>query len=395
MNYRLTRRINAIQPSPTLAVTQRAAELKAAGKDVIGLGVGEPDFDTPEFIKAAAIDAIHQGHTKYTAVDGIKPLKQAVIAKLKRDNQLDYQLDEILISAGGKHSIANLLSVWLEAGDEAIIPAPYWVSYPDMVKLVEATPVIVPTTIDQRYKMTPAQLAQAITPKTKLLFINSPSNPSGTAYTAAELRALADVLVQHPQVLIATDDMYEHILWSTEPFANIAMVAPELRDRIVILSGVSKAYAMTGWRIGYAAGPQPLIRAMTKMQSQSTSNPASISQYAALAALNGDQSCIATMVNAFKARHDYLVDALNAIPGIECIAGDGTFYVFARVQGLMRAAGVSNDIELCERLLVDAGVALVPGSAFGAEGYCRLSFATDLETLQAAVARIEAFAESL
>lgn len=394
MNYQLSDRVNAIQPSPTLAVSQKAAELKAAGHDVIGLGVGEPDFDTPAFVKDAAKAAIDAGHTKYTAVDGILDLKKAVIEKLKRDNQLDYQVNQILISAGGKHSIFNLLSAWLNPGDEVLIPAPYWVSYPDMSLLVGAEPKFIQAGIEQRYKINAEQLAAAITPRTRLLFLNSPSNPTGTAYTAAELRALADVLINYPDILIATDDMYEHILWSKEPFANIAMVAPELRDRIVVLSGVSKAYAMTGWRIGYAAGPAPIIAAMKKIQSQSTSNPASISQYAALAALNGDQSCIDDMVTAFKQRHDYLVDALNQIPGVQCIAGDGTFYTFANIDGLMAAKGCSTDVELCEQILSDAKVALVPGSAFGAPGHCRFSFACSMETLQEAVRRIAAFAQT-
>ena len=394
MDYQLSDRVNSIQPSPTLAVTQKANELKQQGHDVIGLGVGEPDFDTPQFIKDAAIKAINEGHTKYTAVDGIAELKQAVIAKFKRDNQLDYQADEIIVSAGGKHSIFNLLSAWLNPGDDVIIPAPYWVSYPDMTKLVGANPIIVSAGIDQRFKITAEQLRKAITPKTRLMFINSPSNPSGTAYTAEELSALAEVLRDYPNVLIATDDMYEHILWPGKAFANLAMVAPDLKDRIVILSGVSKAYAMTGWRIGYAAGPKTIIAAMKKIQSQSTSNPASISQYAAAAALDGDQSCIDTMITEFKKRHDYLVDALNAIDGIECVAGDGTFYAFAHIDGLMQKAGVSTDVELCEKLLTEAKVALVPGSAFGADGYCRLSFATSMDVLQQAIKRISEFAAS-
>jgi len=394
VDYQLSDRVNSIQPSPTLAVTQKANELKQQGHDVIGLGVGEPDFDTPQFIKDAAIKAINEGHTKYTAVDGIAELKQAVIAKFKRDNQLDYQADEIIVSAGGKHSIFNLLSAWLNPGDDVIIPAPYWVSYPDMTKLVGANPIIVSAGIDQRFKITAEQLRKAITPKTRLMFINSPSNPSGTAYTADELSALAEVLRDYPNVLIATDDMYEHILWPGKAFANLAMVAPDLKDRIVILSGVSKAYAMTGWRIGYAAGPKTIIAAMKKIQSQSTSNPASISQYAAAAALDGDQSCIDTMITEFKKRHDYLVDALNAIDGIECVAGDGTFYAFAHIDGLMQKAGVSTDVELCEKLLTEAKVALVPGSAFGADGYCRLSFATSMDVLQQAIKRISEFAAS-
>ena len=356
MDYQLSDRINAIQPSPTLAVTQKANELRQQGKDVIGLGVGEPDFDTPDFIKDAAIQAIHDGKTKYTAVDGIDELKDAVIKKLKRDNSLSYQRSEIIVSAGGKHSIFNLLSAWLNPGDEVVIPAPYWVSYPDMTKLVGATPVIVKAGIDQRFKITPEQLRNALTDKTRLMFINSPSNPAGTAYTANELEALAEVLRDYPNVLIATDDMYEHLVWSDSPFANFPM---------------------------------------KKMQSQSTSNPASISQYAAAAALNGDQSCIKTMVTAFKERHDYLVDALNSIDGIDCVPGDGTFYAFAQVDKLMAKANVSSDVELCEKLLTEANVALVPGSAFGTDGYCRLSFATGMDVLKEAVKRIKSFSESL
>lgn len=394
MKYQLSDRVNAIQPSPTLAVSQKAAELKAAGHDVIGLGVGEPDFDTPEFVKTAAKAAIDAGHTKYTAVDGIPQLKQAVVDKFKRDNGLTYETSEILISAGGKHSIFNLLSAWLNPGDEVLIPAPYWVSYPDMSILVGAVPKFIEAGIEQRYKITAEQLAAAITPKTRLMFLNSPSNPTGTAYTKAELESLADVLRQHPQVLIATDDMYEHILWSDESFHNIAMVAPDMKDRIVILSGVSKAYAMTGWRIGYAAGPKPLIAAMKKIQSQSTSNPASISQWAALAALEGDQSCITDMVKAFKQRHDYLVEALNEVPGMKCIAGDGTFYTFANIDELISKKGASSDVELCEMILNEAKVALVPGTAFGAPGHCRFSFACSLDTLKEAVKRIKAFAEN-
>ncbi|RUO26153.1 aspartate aminotransferase [Aliidiomarina minuta] len=395
MDYKLSRRVNAIKPSPTLAVSQKAAELKAEGKDVIGLGVGEPDFDTPEFIREAGKKAIDDGHTRYTAVDGIAELKQAVCDKFKRDNQLEYDPANILISSGGKHSIFNLLTAWLDEGDEVVIPAPYWVSYPDMTLLVGAKPVVVEATIDQSYKITAEQLRSAITDKTRLMFINSPSNPTGMAYTAEELESLATVLRDYPQILIATDDMYEHILWDKSSFVNLPMVAPDLKDRTVILSGVSKAYAMTGWRIGYAAGPKPIIAAMKKVQSQSTSNPAAVSQHAALAALQGDQSCIDTMIKAFKVRHDYLVAALHAIPGIQCLPGQGTFYTFPNVTGLMRKAGVDSDIKLCERLLEEANVALVPGSAFGAPGHFRLSFATSSDVLEEAVKRIQSFAESL
>lgn len=392
VKYPLSKRVNAIKPSPTLAVSQKAAELKAAGADVIGLGVGEPDFTTPKFICEAAKQAIDAGHTRYTAVDGIPELKKAICAKFSRDNQLSYEPSEILVSAGGKHSIFNLLTAWLDEGDEVIIPAPYWVSYPDMTLLVGATPVVIEAGIDQAYKITAEQLAAAITDKTKLLFLNSPSNPTGMAYTADELRALAEVLRQHPRVLIATDDMYEHILWADEPFANLPMVAPDLKDRTVILSGVSKAYAMTGWRIGYAAGPKPIIAAMKKAQSQSTSNPASISQYAALAALNGDQSFIGEMVSEFRIRHDRLVEGLSKIPGLKVRPGDGTFYTFPNIEGLMQAVGVETDVELCERLLSEANVALVPGSVFGAPGHFRLSFAASRDVLDEAVRRIAEFA---
>ncbi|MFU8784872.1 pyridoxal phosphate-dependent aminotransferase [Aliidiomarina sp.] len=393
MDYKLSERVNAIKPSPTLAVSQKAAELKAAGADVIGLGVGEPDFTTPEFICTAAKAAIDAGHTRYTAVDGIPELKQAVCDKFLRDNQLSYEPNQILVSAGGKHSIFNLLTAWLDAGDEVVIPAPYWVSYPDMTLLVGAKPVVIEAGIEQAYKITAEQLDAAITSKTKLLFLNSPSNPTGMAYTAEELQSLAAVLRKHPQVLIATDDMYEHILWTKEPFVNLPMIAPDLIDRTVILSGVSKAYAMTGWRIGYAAGPQKLIAAMKKVQSQSTSNPASISQYAALAALTGDQSFIGEMVTEFRARHDTLVAELSKIPGLKVRAGDGTFYTFPNIEGLMAAVGVNTDIELCEKLLSEANVALVPGSAFGAPGHFRLSFAASREVLSEAVQRIAKFAQ--
>lgn len=392
VKYPLSQRVNAIKPSPTLAVSQKAAELKAAGADVIGLGVGEPDFTTPEFIREAAKQAIDAGHTRYTAVDGIPELKKAICAKFARDNQLSYEPSEVLVSAGGKHSIFNLLTAWLDEGDEVIIPAPYWVSYPDMTILVGAVPVVIEAGIDQAYKITAAQLEQAITPKTKLLFLNSPSNPTGMAYSADELKALADVLRKHPRVLIATDDMYEHILWTEEPFVNLPMVAPDLKDRTVVLSGVSKAYAMTGWRIGYAAGPKPLIAAMKKVQSQSTSNPASISQYAALAALTGDQSFIGEMVSEFRTRHDRLIAGLSKIPGLKVRPGDGTFYAFPNIEGLMQAVGVDTDVELCERLLSEANVALVPGSAFGAPGHFRLSFAASRDTLDEAVRRIAEFA---
>jgi len=385
----LANRIQRVKPSPTLAITARVAELRAAGEDIIGLGAGEPDFETPDHIKAAAIQAIKDGFTRYTAVDGTPALKKAIIAKFNHDNGLDYSLDQILVSCGGKQSFYNLCQALLNPGDEVIIPAPYWVSYPDMVRLADGEPVIVRAGVDTRFKITPEQLEAAITPKTRIFVINSPSNPTGVAYTRAELAALGEVLKKCPQVLIATDDMYEHILWSEEPFCNILNVCPELYDRTIVLNGVSKVYAMTGWRIGYAGGPADLIKAMKKVQSQSTSNPASISQVAAQMALEGDQSCIAPMIKAFKERHDYVVAALNDIPGVVCLPADGTFYCFPHVQDVIdRLDSVNDDIELAEFLLNKVGVALVPGSAFGAPGYVRISFATGMDTLKDALTRI-------
>ncbi|MFZ5755988.1 MAG: pyridoxal phosphate-dependent aminotransferase [Pseudomonadota bacterium] len=389
MDIRLSNRVNAIKPSPTLAVSNRAAELKAAGKDIIGLGVGEPDFDTPDHIKAAAIEAIHKGFTKYTAVDGTPSLKKAIINKLSRDNGLAYKPEQILVSSGGKQSFFNMALALLDAGDEVIIPAPYWVSYPDMVIIADATPVIVQTTDETRFKITPEQLEKAITPKTRLFVLCSPSNPTGVAYTRKDLEALGAVLRRHPHVMVATDDMYEKIWWANEPFVNIVTVCPDLYDRAIVLNGVSKAYAMTGWRIGYAAGPVKLIKAMNKVQSQSTSNPTSISQVAAEAALNGDQSCLLPMVKAFRERHDYVIAELNSMPGVSCVPADGAFYAFANFRGVIgKKPGISNDIELCEYLLNEVGVALVPGSAFGSEGYARISIATSMKNLQDAMARI-------
>ena len=390
INFRLSDRVQSIKPSPTLAVTTKAKELRAAGKDIIGLGAGEPDFDTPEHIKAAAIQAIHNGFTKYTAVDGTPELKQAIIAKFQRDNGFDYQPDQILVSCGGKQSFFNLAQAMLNPGDEVIIPAPYWVSYPDMVILAGATPVIIESGIGQGFKISAEQLEAAITDDTRLFVLNSPSNPTGVAYTRAELEALGEVLRRYPQVVIATDDMYEHILWAEEPFCNILNACPDLYDRTIVLNGVSKAYSMTGWRIGYAGGPKPLIQAMKKIQSQSTSNPTSISQVAAAAALEGDQSCIEEMLRAFKQRHDFVVSELNAIHGVQCIESQGTFYAFPSMQGVINShTEARDDVALAEYLLNEAGVALVPGSAFGAPGYMRLSFATGMEQLSEALTRIK------
>jgi aspartate aminotransferase len=391
MRILLSNRVKAVKPSPTLAITARAAAMRAAGHDIIGLGAGEPDFDTPEPIKQAAIEAINKGFTKYTAVDGTAGLKKAIIDKFKRDNQFDYQANQILVSCGGKQSFFNLAQALLNSGDEVIIPAPYWVSYPDMVLLADGVPVIIEAGQAQGFKITPEQLRQAITPKTRLLVINSPSNPTGAAYSLEELQALGAVLRDFPEILIATDDMYEHILWNQGQFVNILNANPDFYDRTIVLNGVSKAYSMTGWRIGYAAGPADLIEAMCIIQSQSTSNPTSISQVAAEAALNGDQSCITTMLTAFKQRHDWVVNELNTIDGIDCIATDGTFYVFPNVSGLIaRLDNIENDLDFTEFLIEKAGVALVPGSAFGCPGHLRISIATSMSHLENALARIKA-----
>ena len=390
MSITLSHRVKAVKPSPTLAITARAAAMRAAGKDIIGLGAGEPDFDTPDSIKAAAIQAIHAGFTKYTAVDGTAGLKKAIIAKFKRDNGFDYSPKQILVSSGGKQSFFNLAQALLNPGDEVIIPAPYWVSYPDMVLLADGVPVIIETTQAQNFKMTPAQLRAAITDKTRLVVINSPSNPTGVAYSADELKALGAVLRDYPEILIATDDMYEHILWNKGEFVNILMVNPDLYPRTMVLNGVSKAYSMTGWRIGYAAGPADLIEAMCIVQSQSTSNPTSISQVAAEEALNGDQSFIETMLTEFKKRHDYVVAELNSIEGIDCLPTDGTFYVFPNVEKLLaRLDGIEDDLAFAEYLIEHAGVALVPGSAFGCPGHIRISIATSMTHLQNAMQRIK------
>jgi aspartate aminotransferase len=390
----LSTRVQAIKPSPTLAVTARAAKLKAEGKDIIGLGAGEPDFDTPQHIKDAAIGAINKGFTKYTPVGGTATLKAAIIAKFKRDNGLDYTAKQILVSCGGKQSFFNLALAYINPGDEVIIPAPYWVSYPDIILIAEGKPVIVQAGIEQGFKMTPAQLEAAITTKTKMVVINSPSNPSGAVYTLEDLQALGAVLRKYPDILIATDDMYEHIALTDDKFCNILNACPDLYPRTMVLNGVSKAYAMTGWRIGYAAGPEQLITAMENVQSQSTSNPTSISQVAAEAALNGDQDCITPMVKAFRERHEFVVNKLNMIPGLSCIKAGGAFYAFPDARGAIAAMHKkgaikeANDLAFSEYLLVEAGVAVVPGSAFGSEGYMRLSFATSMGNLEKALERI-------
>ena len=390
MKNPLSNRVQAVKPSPTLAISARAGQLRSEGKDILGLGVGEPDFHTPRHIKDAGIAAINNNQTGYTAVDGTVALKQAVIDKFKRDNQFDYQLNEILVSSGGKQSFYNLAQAILNPQDEVIIPAPYWVSYPDMVLLADAVPVLIHADAAQSFKITPEQLSQAITPKTKLFVINSPSNPTGMSYTLDELKGLAAVLMQHPDIYIATDDMYEHIRWNKKtPFVNILNAEPDLKARTLVLNGVSKAYCMTGWRIGYAGGPSQIIKAMKKIQSQSTSNPAAPSQAAAVAALNGDQTFIDDMNQAFKARHDDAVKRLNQIDGFHCLPTDGTFYLFPSIKGAIdKLEHINNDLDFAEYLINEAGVAAVPGSAFGLEDHLRLSIAVSMETLQDAVNRI-------
>jgi aspartate aminotransferase len=388
MAIQLSDRVQRVKPSPTLEISALALKLKAEGKDIISLGVGEPDFHTAPHIKAAGIAAIAENNTKYTAVDGIPELKEAIITKFKRQNELNYAPDQILVSCGGKQSFSNLCQAYLNEGDEAIIPAPYWVSYPDMVLLAGAVPVIAKAGQETGFKLTPSTLEASITDKTRLFVINSPSNPTGVMYTKAELAALGEVLLTYPDIVIATDDMYELAVFGDIPFCNIVNATPALYERTVVLNGVSKAYAMTGWRIGYAGGPVRLIKAMKKIQSQSTSNPTSISQVAAVVALNGDQSSINTMMKAFKRRHDFVVEECNRIDGVECLPSDGTFYSFPNVEGMIeRLDGVSNDAELATYLL-DNGVSLVPGSAFGLEGHIRISYATSMDNLKKAMERI-------
>lgn len=386
---RLSTRVQSVKPSATLEITAKAKTLKAEGKAIIGLGAGEPDFDTPDHIKTAAINAINSGFTKYTAVGGTAELKQAICDKFKRDNSLTYTADQVLVSSGGKQSFYNLCQAILNDGDEVVISAPYWVSYPDIVILAGGQPVIITTGIDEGFKTTPEQLKAAITDKTRLVVINSPSNPTGITYTRSDLKAIGEVLKDYPDIIIASDDMYEHIVWSDEPFCTIAEVCPELYPQTITMNGVSKAYSMTGWRIGYAAGSETIIKAMTKIQAQSTSNPCSISQAATLEALNGDQTCIKTMLKAFKARHDFVVDAVNSIPDMQALPSQGAFYTFVNIQTLIEQTdGINDDVEMSDYILSEAEVALVPGSAFGAPGYIRISFATSMENLQQAIERL-------
>ncbi|MGN7438232.1 MAG: aspartate transaminase [Alcanivorax sp.] len=387
-------RLSRIKPSPTIAVTNKAKELKAAGRDVIGLGAGEPDFDTPDFIKEASYAAIKRGETKYTAVDGTPELKDAIIAKFKRDNDLEYTREQISVGTGGKQTLYNALMASVNPGDEVIIPAPYWVSYPDMVLLAEGTPVPVACTKENNFKLTPEQLDAAITPKTKWFIFNSPSNPTGGAYTHEELKALTDVLLKHPHVYIMTDDMYEHLVYDGFKYCTPAQVEPKLYDRTLTCNGVSKSYAMTGWRIGYAAGPKELIKAMAKIQSQSTSNPSSVSQAAAVAALNGDQSFLEERNTVFAERRDMVVDMLNDAEGLECLKPEGAFYVYPSCAGVLGKTTpdgkvIESDEDFVTYLLESEGVACVQGAAFGLSPHFRISYATSTENLKEACKRIQ------
>ncbi|MEM8843494.1 MAG: pyridoxal phosphate-dependent aminotransferase [Pseudomonadota bacterium] len=389
MDIKLASRVRRIKPSPTLAVTAKANQLRLEGVDVLNLAAGEPDFDTPKHIKQAAIEAMNAGQTKYTPVGGTNSLKAAIIDKFSKDNGLQYSMNEILVSCGGKQSFYNLCQAVIDQDDEVIIPAPYWVSYPDMVLLANGKPVYIKADHSQNFKINAKQLTSAISNKSKLFVINSPSNPSGACYSAKELEALADVLLKYPQVMIATDDMYEHILFDNQDFSNILSVCPELKPRTIVLNGVSKAYSMTGWRIGYAAGPAGVIEPMKNIQSQSTSNPCSISQAAAQAALSSDQSCVSDMCEAFEERHNFIVDGLNKINGFSCSRSHGTFYCFANISEAIKITpGIESDVQFATYLLDKCGIAVVPGTAFGLPGYMRISFATSKEKLAESLERL-------
>jgi aspartate aminotransferase len=394
LSIRLAHRLQRIRPSPTVSITALATRLREAGRDIIVLSVGEPDFATPEHVKDAARDALARNDTKYTAVDGARALKEAIVAKLRRDNHLEYSLDQVLVSSGAKQSCYNACLALLDPGDEAIIPAPYWVSYPDMVRLADAEPVTLQAPAERGFRITAEQLAAAITPKTRLVIFNSPCNPTGGVYARSDWLELGAVLREHPRIVILTDDIYEHIYWAEKPFTSFAEACPELYDRTITVNGMSKCYAMSGWRIGYAAGPIPVIKAMTSIQGQSTTNACTISQAGARAALNGDQSGVGRMCVEFKRRHDFVLERMNAIPGFTTVPALGTFYLFPNVAAAMRAKGAATDVGLCEQLLESAGVAVVPGSAFGAPGHLRMSFAASLETLDDALERVRRFMDS-
>jgi aspartate aminotransferase len=390
VSFKISNRVTQIKPAATITVSMKAIELRAQGHDIISLGFGEPDFDTPDHIKQAAVDAIWQGQTKYPPVGGTKELKNAIVRKLRTENQLEYEPGQIIVSNGAKQSLSNLLTALLNPGDEVILPAPYWVSYPDMIKLAEGQPVILIATAENDFKISAKQLESSITDNTRLLIINSPSNPTGKVYTEDEYRKLAKVLEEYPKVMVVCDDIYEHIYWGEKPFCTLLNACPELSERTVIINGVSKAYAMTGWRIGYAAGPEEMVTAMHKVQSQSTSGACSISQAAAVAALEGSQDCVNQMRIEYKRRYEYLLGALNEIDGIECEDCEGAFYAFPSFKAIIdRLPGIRDDVELAAWMLENAGVAMVPGTAFGAPGHLRLSFATSMENLQSCVQRIK------
>ena len=385
---KLSERVQRVKPSATIAVSTLAREMRAAGRDVLSLSAGEPDFDTPAHVCAAAVEAMEAGDTRYTAADGTPALKRAICNKFERDNGLDFELAEISVGAGAKQVLYNVCAALLNPGDEAIILAPYWVSYPDIVKLCDGEPVIVSAGLEDNYKVTPEQIEDAITERTRLIFFNTPNNPTGASYTRSELQAMGEVLAGHDHVVAVSDDIYEHIYWGDTPWLTPAQVWTGMQDRIVTINGVSKAFAMTGWRIGYAAANVDLVNAMRKLCSQSTSNPCSISQAAAVAALEGDQSVLTTMRNAFMERYEYMYEAVNALPGMRCAPAQGAFYVFADAREAIRAKGLKNDTEMAELILSEAEVALVPGAAFGAEGHLRFSFACGLDDLEEAMRRI-------
>ena len=385
---KLSERVQRVKPSATIAVSTLAREMRAAGRDVLSLSAGEPDFDTPAHVCAAAVEAMEAGDTRYTAADGTPALKRAICNKFQRDNGLDFEPAEISVGAGAKQVLYNVCAALLNPGDEAIILAPYWVSYPDIVKLCDGEPVIVSAGLEDNYKVTPEQVEAAITERTRLIFFNTPNNPTGVSYTRAELQALGEVLAGHDQVVAVSDDIYEHIYWGDTPWLTPAQVWTGMQDRIVTINGVSKAFAMTGWRIGYAAANVDLVNAMRKLCSQSTSNPCSISQAAAVAALEGDQSILTTMRNAFMERYEYMYEAVNALPGMRCAPAQGAFYVFVDAREAIQAKGLSNDTQMAELLLSEAEVALVPGAAFGAEGHLRFSFACGMDELEEAMRRI-------
>jgi aspartate aminotransferase len=387
---RTSSRLDLIRPSATIAVSMKAMELKARGKDIVSLGAGEPDFDTPEHIRAAAIAAIESGQTRYTAVDGTPELKSAIIEKFRRDNALEFEPDQVIVSNGAKQSLYNLMVSCLNHGDEVVVPAPYWVSYPDMVKLADGLPAILATTAEHDFKITAKQLQNSLTENTRMIILNSPSNPSGKVYTEAEYREIGEVLLDHPKVLVACDDIYEFIYWGEGPYRTFLNACPELAERTMVINGVSKGYAMTGWRIGFLAGPADLVKAMRKVQSQSTSCAGSVSQAAAVAALNGPQDCVKDMRKAFRERYEYMHGALNELPGVQCETCDGAFYAFPSFQEFIDARDdVRDDVELAAWFLENAGVATVPGSAFGAHGHLRLSYASSMDYLKDAVARLK------